>query len=110
MFDGLPTSEALRQYPNKLLITEGKNGVRYFDGTKDVLVPGVPVEAVDTTGAGDTFNGALAVALTEGKSLYDALAFANLAASMSRHKVWRTRRYANKRRIGEKEMKKKTAS
>lgn len=83
MFDGLPTSEALRQYPNKLLITEGKNGVRYFDGTKDVLVPGVPVEAVDTTGAGDTFNGALAVALTEGKSLYDALAFANLAASMS---------------------------
>ncbi|ARD57756.1 ribokinase [Bacillus safensis] len=83
MFDGLPTSDALRQYPNKLLITEGKNGVRYFDGTKDVLVPGVPVEAVDTTGAGDTFNGALAVALTEGKSLYDALAFANLAASIS---------------------------
>ncbi|MDG0913421.1 PfkB family carbohydrate kinase, partial [Bacillus paranthracis] len=34
-------------------------------------------------GAGDTFNGALAVALTEGNSLYDALAFANLAASMS---------------------------
>ncbi|MCM2986327.1 ribokinase [Bacillus safensis] len=83
MFDGLPTSDALRQYPNKLLITEGKNGVQYFDGMKDVLVPGVPVEAVDTTGAGDTFNGALAVALTEGKSLYDALAFANLAASMS---------------------------
>ncbi|KLV23674.1 ribokinase [Bacillus altitudinis] len=83
MFDGLPTRDALRQYPNKLLITEGKNGVRYFDGTKEVLVPGVPVEAVDTTGAGDTFNGALAVALTEGKSLYDALAFANLAASMS---------------------------
>ncbi|MCW6699205.1 MULTISPECIES: ribokinase [unclassified Bacillus (in: firmicutes)] len=83
MFDGLPIKDALRQYPNKLLITEGKNGVRYFDGLKEVLVPGFPVEAVDTTGAGDTFNGALAVALTEGKSLYDALAFANLAASMS---------------------------
>lgn len=83
MFDDLPIEDALRQYPNKLLITEGKNGVRYFDGMKEVLVPGVPVEAVDTTGAGDTFNGALAVALTEGKSLYDALAFANLAASMS---------------------------
>ncbi|WP_305960508.1 ribokinase [Bacillus safensis] len=83
MFDDLPIEDALRQYPNKLLITEGKNGVRYFDGSKEVLVPGVPVEAVDTTGAGDTFNGALAVALTEGKSLYDALAFANLAASMS---------------------------
>ncbi|AIZ61751.1 ribokinase [Bacillus sp. WP8] len=83
MFDGLPIEDVLRQYPNKLLVTEGKNGVRYFDGSKEVLVPGVPVEAVDTTGAGDTFNGALAVALTEGKSLYDALAFANLAASMS---------------------------
>lgn len=83
MFDGLPIEDALRQNPNKLLVTEGKNGVRYFDGSKEVLVPGVPVEAVDTTGAGDTFNGALAVALTEGKSLYDALAFANLAASMS---------------------------
>ncbi|MGG0618792.1 ribokinase [Bacillus altitudinis] len=83
MFDGLTIAEALRQYPNKLLITEGKSGVRYFDGSKEVLVPGYPVRAVDTTGAGDTFNGALAVALTEGKSLYDALAFANLAASIS---------------------------
>lgn len=83
MFDGLTIAEALRQYPNKLLITEGKSGVRYFDGSKEVLVPGYPVKAVDTTGAGDTFNGALAVALTEGKSLYDALAFANLAASIS---------------------------
>ncbi|MCP1528392.1 ribokinase [Bacillus pumilus] len=83
MFDGLTIAEALRQYPNKLLITEGKNGVRYFDGIKEVLVPGYPVKAVDTTGAGDTFNGALAVALAEGKSLYDALAFANLAASIS---------------------------
>ncbi len=83
MFDGRSMEDALRQYPNKLLITEGKNGVRYFDGLKEVLVPGFPVEAVDTTGAGDTFNGALAVAITEGKSLYDALAFANLAASMS---------------------------
>ena len=83
MFDGHPIEDALRQYPNKLLITEGKSGVRFFDGLKEVLVPGFPVEAVDTTGAGDTFNGALAVALTEGKSLYEALTFANLAASMS---------------------------
>ncbi|MGG1698587.1 ribokinase [Bacillus zhangzhouensis] len=83
MFDGLTIEDALRQYPNKLLITEGKSGVRYFDGSREVLVPGYPVKAVDTTGAGDTFNGALAVALIEGKSLYDALAFANLAASIS---------------------------
>ncbi|MGE6630292.1 ribokinase [Bacillus sp. NPDC077027] len=83
IFQGLSPAEALRLYPNKLLITEGKSGVRYFDGEKEVLVPGFPVQAVDTTGAGDTFNGALAVALTEGKPLFEALSFANLAASIS---------------------------
>ncbi|MCP2730974.1 PfkB family carbohydrate kinase [Symplocastrum sp. BBK-W-15] len=42
-----------------------------------------PVEAVDTTAAGDTFNGALAVALSEGKGLDEAIAFANQAASVT---------------------------
>ncbi|MBP2001474.1 ribokinase [Paenibacillus shirakamiensis] len=83
MFGGLSTSEALRKYPNKLLITEGKQGVRYFDGEQEVLVPSYIVEAVDTTGAGDTFNGAFAVARAEGKSLYDSIQFANRAASLS---------------------------
>jgi len=40
-------------------------------------------KAVDTTGAGDTFNGALAYALVEGQSLDQALYFANIAASLS---------------------------
>ncbi|MEM6914400.1 MAG: PfkB family carbohydrate kinase, partial [Pseudomonadota bacterium] len=38
---------------------------------------------VDTTGAGDTFNGALCVALSEGKPWRDAVAFANAAAALS---------------------------
>lgn len=76
-------SDVLRRYPNKLLVTEGKNGVRYFDGTQEVVVSGYSVEAVDTTGAGDTFNGAFAVALAEGMSLKDSLKFANRAASLS---------------------------
>ena len=38
---------------------------------------------VDTTAAGDVFNGALAVAVSEGKDLYDAVVFANKAASIS---------------------------
>ncbi|MDM5314698.1 ribokinase [Fictibacillus sp. b24] len=83
LFNGLSTEEALKQYPNKVFITEGKDGVRYHDGEKEVLVPSYPVEAVDTTGAGDTFNAALAVALAEGKSICNSLRFANRAASLS---------------------------
>jgi ribokinase len=46
-------------------------------------VPGFAVEAVDTTAAGDTFNGAFAVALAEGMSLADAAVFANAAGALS---------------------------
>jgi ribokinase len=46
------------------------------------LIPGYSVDAVDTTGAGDAFNGALAVALAEGKELAHAIAFANAAAAL----------------------------
>ncbi|AZB44746.1 ribokinase [Bacillus sp. FJAT-42376] len=73
----------LEKYPNKLLITEGKNGVRYYNGESETVIPSFPVEALDTTGAGDTFNGAFAVALAEGKSLAEAIRFANKAASIS---------------------------
>ncbi|WP_054957656.1 ribokinase [Paenibacillus dakarensis] len=83
LFGDEPLGDILRRYPNKLIVTEGKKGVRYFDGTDEVVVSGYKVEAVDTTGAGDTFNGAFAVALAEGKSLTDSLKFANRAASLS---------------------------
>ncbi|GIO29334.1 MULTISPECIES: ribokinase [Paenibacillus] len=83
LFPDLNVAEALRQYPNKLFITEGSRGVRYFDGNDEVLVPSYKVEAVDTTGAGDTFNAAFAVALAEGKPVYDSVRFANRAASLS---------------------------
>lgn len=83
LFNDEPLGDVLRRYPNKLIVTEGKKGVRYFDGMQEVVVPGYKVEAVDTTGAGDTFNGAFAVALAEGKSLTDSLRFANRAASLS---------------------------
>ncbi|MFE0505313.1 ribokinase [Peribacillus butanolivorans] len=83
LFDGRDRTEVLTEYPNKLFITEGKNGVRYFDGHEEKVVPSFVVEAVDTTGAGDTFNAALAVAVAEGKSFDDCLLFANRAASIS---------------------------
>lgn len=83
LFQGMSPAQALRQYPNKLFITEGSKGVRYFDGNEEILVPTYKVEAIDTTGAGDTFNAAFAVALAEGKALQDSIRFANRAASLS---------------------------
>jgi ribokinase len=45
-------------------------------------IPGRKVKVLDTTGAGDAFNGALAVALTEGKPLEEAVDFANCTAAL----------------------------
>ncbi|AVK84716.1 ribokinase [Lysinibacillus sp. B2A1] len=73
----------LEKYPNKLIVTLGSDGARYFDGEYPIHVPAYMTKAVDTTGAGDTFNGALAYALVEGESLDQALYFANIAASLS---------------------------
>ncbi|MFD1953647.1 ribokinase [Paenibacillus thailandensis] len=83
LFPDIGVSEALRKYPNKLFVTEGSRGVRYFDGEQEVLVPSYKVDVVDTTGAGDTFNAAFAVALAEGKPIADSVRFANRAASLS---------------------------
>jgi ribokinase len=47
------------------------------------LVPGFKVKPVDTTAAGDVFNGALAAALDENKPLLEAVRFANAAAAIS---------------------------
>ncbi|MEI2406013.1 ribokinase [Niallia taxi] len=83
LFKEKDITEVLKEFPNKLLVTEGKNGVRYSDGVKERLIPAYSVEAVDTTGAGDTFNAAFAVAVAEGKSMEDSIRFANRAASLS---------------------------
>lgn len=83
LFPQYTVSEALKKYPNKLFITEGSKGVRYFDGHEEKIIPTYKVNAVDTTGAGDTFNAALAVAIAEGQSIETALKFANRAASLS---------------------------
>ena len=66
-----------------VIITLGSRGAFVVgDGVKK-LVPGFKVKAVDTTAAGDTFNGALAVALVEGQTLTSAVRFANAAAALS---------------------------
>jgi ribokinase len=66
-----------------VIITLGETGALVKSDRYSGLVPGVKVDPVDTTAAGDVFNGALAVALSEGKGLNDAVVFANKAASIS---------------------------
>jgi ribokinase len=66
-----------------VIITLGARGAFISDAGRTQLVPGFQVKAVDTTAAGDVFNGALAVALAEGRELAGAVRFANAAAALS---------------------------
>jgi ribokinase len=61
----------------------GDQGCYYTDGSREMHSPAFAVQAQDTTAAGDTFNAALAVALSEDLSIEDALRFANAAAAIS---------------------------
>lgn len=71
----------LREHPNQIIMTYGAKGVRYHDGEKLMEVPSYKVPVIDTTGAGDTFNAAFAVAYAKDQELEKAITFANLAAS-----------------------------
>lgn len=67
----------------KVIITLGSQGAFVMTKDEKVQVPAYKVDAVDTTAAGDTFCGGLAVALVEGKSLRESLQFASAAAAIS---------------------------
>jgi len=67
----------------KVIITLGAQGAFVMTNEETVRVPAFDVDAVDTTAAGDTFCGAYAVALVEGKSPKECLRFASAAAAIS---------------------------
>jgi ribokinase len=65
-----------------IVITLGEKGAQIV-GFRNEIVPSYPVHPVDTTGAGDAFNGGLAVALARGDILINAVNFANAVAALS---------------------------
>src|SRR6267154_1937717 len=65
-----------------ICVTLGKRGVLALVNDKPAIIPGRAVTAVDTTGAGDCFVGAVAAQLAGGKPIRDALDYANAAASI----------------------------
>ena len=66
-----------------VLITLGGRGVYIATKEKREIIPAYHVEAIDTTGAGDAFNGGLVAALAEGKDLWEAAGFANALAAVA---------------------------
>ena len=66
-----------------LIVTLGAQGALVLDDDGMRTVAGVGVDVVDTTGAGDAFNSGLAVALAEGRSLDDAVRYANCAGALA---------------------------
>jgi len=79
----LASQELIEKGVTSVIITLGSKGAYVNNAGEQYMVPGFRVEAVDTTAAGDVFNGALAVALSEKKSFKDAVIFANAAAALS---------------------------
>lgn len=65
------------------VITLGARGAALVNDKTELIIPAADLKPVDTTGAGDCFNGALAAALSEGMEITDALRFACCAASIS---------------------------
>ena len=72
---------------SKVIITLGSQGALVLDSSGSELVSGFKINPVDTTAAGDIFNGALAVAIAESKNIFEAVKFANAAAALSVAKI-----------------------
>lgn len=81
---GMSVEAMLKAYPGKLVITQGSRGVSTCLESGEILtVPARKAKVADTTGAGDTLNGAFTVQIAAGRNMKDALRFANTAASLS---------------------------
>jgi len=71
----------------KVIITLGEKGLFYSDGNEEIYLTANSVKAIDTTGAGDAFNGGLAFGLLKEKPIKECLEFANKVAGLSTTKL-----------------------
>ncbi|MEN8904460.1 MAG: PfkB family carbohydrate kinase, partial [Clostridiales bacterium] len=83
MFKTKDLEKVMSHFQEKLIVTRGSDGVCFYQENKLIQIQSIKVDVVDTTGAGDTFNGALAYGLVNGKTLIEAVELANKAAAIS---------------------------
>jgi ribokinase len=83
----LASDRLLKLGIKKIIITLGEKGLFYSDGKNEIYVKAYPVEAIDTTGAGDAFNGAFAFSLFQEKKITECLEMANKVAGLSTTKL-----------------------
>jgi ribokinase len=75
--------ELRRRGVGNVVVTLGRKGALILTDDLDVMVPAVPVEVTDTTGAGDAFNSGFAVALSEGRDIVEAVRFGVICGSIA---------------------------
>ena len=86
--DGVTTARQAASFLHQMgvknvIITLGSQGAFYSSETESLWMKPIPVSVIDTVGAGDAFNGALAVALAEGKSLREAVQWGTVAGALA---------------------------
>ena len=72
----------MSKYPNKLIVTLGKDGIIYYNGKNIINLPALNVKVADTTGAGDTFAGNLAAFISMGLDLDSSIKKAMYASAL----------------------------
>ena len=83
----LASDKLLKLGIKKIIITLGEKGLFYSDGKEEIYFKAHPVKAIDTTGAGDAFNGGFAFSLFKGKKISECLELANKVAGLSTTKL-----------------------
>ncbi|MDN4523891.1 ribokinase [Fictibacillus fluitans] len=73
----------LASLQDKIIVTRGSEGLMFYQDNEEVNIPSYKIEVKDTTGAGDSFNGGLAVGLSQGLSLQEACQYGNAIAALS---------------------------